>query len=40
MSAWGILNGAFRIPSDGQKCPLTALKLSLVVKSLQRLLGS
>ena len=36
MSAWGILNRAFRMPSDGQKCPLTALKLSLGVKSLQR----
>ena len=31
MSAWGILNRAFRMPSGGQKCPLTALKLSLGV---------
>ena len=34
MSAWGILNRAFRMPSDGQKCPLTALELSLRVKVL------
>ena len=32
MSVWGILNRAFRMPSGGQKCPLTALKLSLGVK--------